>query len=225
MQQRHFITATGTDSGKTFLTCQLIRYLVQQGLSVSALKPIISGWQTEDPESNDTLRILEALQQPINDNTINTVSPFRFKAPLSPDMAASQENSELDLNKIISFCQQPFNEDIQLIEGVGGVMVPLNNTHTTLDLLQALSIPAILVCGSYLGSLSHTLTAYHILKKNAIPITAIVVNAYPEEIPTEDTIHSLSHFIDEPILSLPSSLKYLYQLIVTSARHKESFFM
>jgi dethiobiotin synthetase len=128
--------------------------------------------------SSDAGELLAALGHRIDMATIEQVSPWRFAAPLSPDMAARRENRSVPFDGLVSFCRSQIAAapDTLLIEGVGGVMVPLDERHTVLDWLAALEIPALLVVGSYLGAISHTLTALSVLRARAIPVSMIIIN-------------------------------------------------
>jgi dethiobiotin synthetase len=165
--QQFFITATGTNQGKTLLTSALCYQWQQQHKTVAALKPVISGYT--EGEDSDTSQILKSLgyenPQP---EEINTISPWRFRLPLSPDEAARQENRTLSLKEITDFCLQPRHMDLCLIEGAGGVMSPLSATATNLDLIAAVNWPVILVSASYLGCISAILTAYETLRIRGI---------------------------------------------------------
>ncbi len=158
---RLFITSSGTGIGKTFLTAALARHGRKKGHGISAVKPIISGYTAEDFAESDTALLLEALSLPATPENIELISPWRFAAPLSPDMAAVREGKTIDFHKVTEWCHDVIAgpEETVLIEGVGGVMVPLDETHTILDWIAALNIPSVLVVGSYLGTISHTLTA------------------------------------------------------------------
>jgi dethiobiotin synthetase len=91
-----------------------------------------------------------------------------------------------------------------LIEGIGGVMVPLDENHTVLDWIDALRIPVLLVAGSYLGTLSHTLTALDALARRGIEIKALVINDTPgSTVPMADTIETLARFDNHPVVALP----------------------
>ena len=116
--------------------------------------------------------------------SIAGIAPWRFAAPLSPDMAARTEDRTIDYGSVLRFCRDALADPVPsiLIEGVGGVCVPLNDTHTMLDLITALGLPAVLVAGSYLGTLSHTLTALAVLRARAIRCL-VVVNQSPEPSP------------------------------------------
>jgi len=154
-----FVTASGTDVGKTFVTLRLIAELTRAGLGVRALKPVASGFDPADIGSSDTAKLLVAQGLRIDAANLDAVSPWRFAAPLSPDMAAARERRNVPFDALVDFCRAPRDADVTLIEGIGGVMAPLDATHTVLDWIAALKAPALLVVGSYLGSLSHSLTA------------------------------------------------------------------
>lgn len=195
---RLFITSSGTAIGKTYVTCQLIKRLLSHNHTVRAIKPLISGWA--EPEPSDTHQILDALNLPATADTIDAVSPWRFDAPLSPDMAARLEHKTVDMKQLVDFCHLPTKEEITLIEGVGGVMVPLNEQETVLDWMEALMAPTIVVVGSYLGTLSHSLTALEALKSRNIPIHSIIVNESAEStVDFNETIHSLRMFTPSDI--------------------------
>jgi len=178
-----FITSTGTNIGKTYLTSLIIKKAQALNFKVNAIKPIISGFNIENFNTTDTGIISAALGK--DQSSIEEVSPWRFEAPLSPDQAAYKENKEIVFKELIDFCLKNLNpikniNDIVLIEGVGGTMVPINNKYTTLDLMKALDIPVILIIGSYLGSISHTLNAYEVLIQNNININSIVISESEE---------------------------------------------
>ncbi|MGD9921277.1 MAG: dethiobiotin synthase, partial [Pseudorhodoplanes sp.] len=156
-----FITASGTDVGKTFVAAGLIRYLRKQGEPIDAVKPIISGFDPARAGESDSGVLLRALGLPLTEEEIEDISPWRFAAPFSPDMAARHEGKEVDFDQLVSFCETAIKEadGSVLVEGVGGVMVPLDQDSTVLDWITELELPVLLVAGSYLGSISHTLTA------------------------------------------------------------------
>ena len=162
-----FITGTGTGIGKTFVTAGLLRSLRESGVAASAIKPVLSGY--DGPSGSDPALLLEAMGQAISEDAVAQIAPFRFQAPLSPDMAARREGRSLDYAAVLSFCRDAAaRPETVLIEGVGGVMVPLDDRRTTLDLMQALHLPVLLVAGSYLGSISHSLTAMAALAQAGI---------------------------------------------------------
>lgn len=172
-----FVTATGTGIGKTFITAGLIRYFRQSGRTLEAFKPVVSGFDAAGTALSDPAVLLAAMRRPSNLDEIARISPWRFTAPLSPDMAARKEGRVIDFAELVAFSKKAVSAaDNVLIEGVGGIMVPLDDHNTTLDWMRALALPVILVAGSYLGSLSHTLSALDVLRNRKVGVRAIVVN-------------------------------------------------
>lgn len=202
-----FITATGTDIGKTFVTASLIRYLRSRNRNVDAIKPVISGFDPAHAGDSDCGVLLRALGLPLTDEEIEDISPWRFAAPLSPDMAARHEKREIDFEQLLSFCEtaDEETEGTLFIEGVGGVMVPLDQTHTVLDWIAELEIPAILVAGSYLGSISHTLSAVGALEAEDCELTTIVVSETAgSHVPLYETVATISRFLPAiEVIALP----------------------
>lgn len=202
-----FITGTGTDIGKTFVTAGLIRHWRGLGLSVHALKPVVSGYDPNDMAESDPGVLLSSLGRPLDSEQVHRISPFRFAAPLSPNMAAEREGRTLDYAGVLDFCQRSVtaHRGLLLIEGVGGAMVPLDDHHTVLDWMIALSVPLIVVTGSYLGSISHTLTCVEVLHQRGLSITALVVNESADStVSMEDTANTLNRFVpDVPTVTIP----------------------
>ena len=188
-----FITSTGTNIGKTYLTELIINRCNELDIKVNAIKPIISGFNLSKYEESDTGIILKALNK--NKNYINEISPWRFEASISPDTASNIENKKINFFELEKFCKNKIYEFSQrdgyfLIEGVGGTMVPINDKKTILDLIKSLKIPVILVIGSYLGSISHTLNAVQNLTNNNIKISSIVISQSTNEDVGEDLTKS-----------------------------------
>jgi dethiobiotin synthetase len=202
-----FVTATGTDVGKTFVARGMIRQLRARGLAVDALKPVITGYDPQIAHLSDTGRLLVALGRALTPRQINQVSPIRLREPLSPDHAARIEGRPIDFKALNTFCRTAISRHrgALLIEGIGGIMAPLDDRHTVLDWLIEIDVPAILVTGSYVGALSHTLTALDVLERNAIKIAAVVVNESPDSAATvEDTADTIRRFTDSvDVFALP----------------------
>ncbi|MEW6449869.1 MAG: dethiobiotin synthase [Pseudomonadota bacterium] len=202
-----FITATGTDIGKTFLTAGMIRYFRDGKIAVEALKPVATGFDDDAPEWSDTAVLLGALGRRTTPEEINRISPFRFAAPLAPDMAAARERRKLDFDELLEFTRRAaLNHQGQLlIEGVGGIMVPLDDRRTVLDWMMAINRPIVLVTGSYLGTISHTLTCLDVLIRRGLEVRALVVNETPAStVPLSDTVDTMRRFArDVPVFAMP----------------------
>ncbi len=202
-----FITASGTGLGKTLVTAALCHQLRKKGEYVFALKPVITGYTFScaiKPDTNDTLLLLESLNLPATEETIQTVSPYRFIAPLSPDMAARMENRKIDFAAVVTHCRKYMQHDFLLIEGAGGAMAPLTEKHTMLDVMKTLGMPAIVVVGSYLGAISHALTACRALETEGIAIQAVVLNeTQGSPVPLKETEQALLHHLQKSVFTLP----------------------
>jgi dethiobiotin synthetase len=200
-----FITGTGTGVGKTFVAASLIRHLRQMGRSVEAIKPVVSGFDPEDCAASDPGILLQALGFPATLPNIERISPWRFRAPMSPDAAARLEDRSIDVDEVIGFCKSAIEQrqDILLIEGVGGIMVPLDEQRTILDVMMALQLPLILIAGSYLGTISHTLTALDALFRRDLSVLATLVSETPDStVPLAETVTAIARFT-EPVIGLP----------------------
>jgi len=204
-----FITSSGTGIGKTYVTALLARQLRAKGHAVQALKPVVSGFDEANPGESDTAALLAALEMPPSAENIASVSPWRFRAALSPDMAARRENREIDFAALVQHgLDMAARHDLLLIEGVGGVMVPLNGQHTVLDWMAALKrieLQTLLVVGSYLGTISHTLTALAQLRAQTLGPRAIIVSeSEGSSVPLDETLATIRRFAGEtPVIGLP----------------------
>jgi len=205
--KKFFITATGTEVGKTVVTTTLAWQAREKGKRVRVLKPVISGYDKETCNQSDTAQILQCLEIEQTQAAIDSISPWRFKAPLSPDMAAAREGTTLEFESIINFCQETETEsnDLLLIEGVGGLMVPLTASKTVLDWIKALNYPVIMVAGSYLGTISHTLTTVETAQKFGLNVASIVISESEHSpVPIDETANSIRRFLTNiPVLELP----------------------
>jgi len=196
-----FITAAGTEIGKTFTAEVLIEQWREEGHDVRAIKPVLSGYDPDDVSESDAGRLLAALGHDLTEENINLMSPCRYAAPLSPDMAAAREGKAVPYDEVVEYCRAVVADASAadapvIIEGIGGVMVPLDDRHTVLDLIVAVGIPTVLVGGSYLGSLSHTLTAYEALKGRGVPVDSIIVSETPDStVPLGEVRDALSRFV------------------------------
>ena len=192
-----FVTGTGTDVGKTFVTGSLIRRLRTSGQEVDAIKPVVSGFDPAALPASDPGILSVALGRPVTPTEIDRISPWRFAAPLSPDMAAAREGRVVDFDALVAYCRSRAagTRGVVFIEGVGGIMVPLDDRHTVLDWITALRVPVIVVAGSYLGTISHTLTALHVLARRNVDIATVVVSeSTAPGASLEETVESIARF-------------------------------
>ena len=192
-----FITATGTDIGKTFVTAGLIRHIRAAGRTVDAIKPVVSGFDSDAWQEGDPARLLAALGRPITLEEAGRVSPWRFAAPLSPHMAARREGGAIEFQEVVEFCRRSMaaRRGVLLIEGIGGIMVPLDDRRTVLDWMSVLRIPIILVAGTYVGTMSHTLTSLEVLVRRNLNVAAVVISESEASAASlDDTVATLQRF-------------------------------
>lgn len=201
-----FVTATGTEIGKTYVSCGLIRHLRARGHRADARKLVVTGFDPARADESDSGYLLAALGLPITPDEIARISPWRFAAPLSPDLAARREGRTLDFDALMKCSHDAVraHAGTLVFEGIGGIMVPLDGSHTVLDWMTELNAPALVVAGSYLGSISHTLTCLDVLRRRALSIRAVIVNETPgSTVSVAETIQSVSQFAQEvPVLGL-----------------------
>ncbi len=206
MKKRYFITATGTDLGKTWLTAGVANVCRALGVPVRALKPVMSGYDAANPAASDAGVLLGKVGGGETAEAIAAISPWRFAAPIAPDLAAAREGRVIDFSQLVGWCRGEISrhEGLLLIEGIGGVMVPLDAQHTVRDWIAALEMPTLLVTGTYLGALSHALTALAALREVGGMPQMIIVNESPaSSVGLADTLAALApHTGGIPLLSL-----------------------
>lgn len=143
-----FITGTDTGVGKTTLTALLLAHLRSQQISAKAIKPFCSG-------SRDDVTLLRSLQD--NELTLDEINPFFFSEPLAPFAAARLHRRRIPLQRVVDNIRRIAGCDYLLIEGVGGLLVPLGANYNVLDLVTRLGCEIIVVARNQLGTLNHTL--------------------------------------------------------------------
>jgi dethiobiotin synthetase len=205
-----FVTSSGTGIGKTLIVTALAHQLRERGRPVRVLKPVMTGFDPGDLEACDAGRILASLGRPVTEAAVRDIAPWRYRAPLSPDMAAAREGRGVDVDGVVAWCRDAIAEAARdnstlLIEGIGGVMVPLDGRRTVLDWIAALASPSIVVVGTYLGSLSHALTALAALRGRGLSVAGIVVSeSEAGAAPLDEVVRALArHTAPLPLVALP----------------------
>jgi dethiobiotin synthetase len=202
------VAGTGTDVGKTYVTASLIRGLRGASVAVDALKPVVSGFDPDVPEGSDAAVLLEALGRDWSAEALAEISPWRFRAPLSPPLAAAREGARLSGEMVIAHCQDRAARTPDgawlLVESAGGIMSPLDDELTMLDLAAALGAPVLLVAGSYLGTISHTLTAAAVIEAAGLALAGVVVSESTVDAPSlEETVAAVASRLGQaPIATL-----------------------
>lgn len=160
MNNTYFVTGIGTGIGKTIVSA-----IITEKLQADYWKPIQSG----DLDQSDSLKIESLIS---NGKTIIHKEAFRLTQPLSPHLSAKLDQIELNIDKL----QTPATSNTLIIEGAGGLMVPLNDQELMIDYIKSLQVEVILVSQNYLGSINHTLLSIEVLKSKNISIKGLVFN-------------------------------------------------
>src|ERR1700761_6969692 len=202
-----FVTGAGTDIGKTWAAAALLRHWRLAGLEPEAVKPVATGYDPDHPEDSDAAALLRALGRPVTAKTVEAMTPIRFREPLSPDQAARRDGGGITAKSVVAACWPAlaFAKGPVLIEGAGGIMAPLNDSETMLDLAVALGLPAIFLAASHLGAISHALTGLAVLKGRGVPVPLVLVNETPDStVDLHETVAPLtSHAGGSAVLAIP----------------------
>lgn len=161
--KKYFITGIGTDIGKTIASAILV-----EALEADYWKPIQAGGLNK----TDTMEVKSLISNP---HSVFHPETYRLTQPLSPHAAAMHDGIQINLDNIIP----PKHNRTLIIEGAGGLMVPLNNDFLIIDLIEKLNAEVILVSKNYLGSINHTLLSVEALQRRKIPIKGIIFNGEP----------------------------------------------
>ncbi len=178
--KRIFITGNGTDIGKTVVSA-----IITEALQADYWKPVQSG----ELHNSDTMKVQHLISNP---KTVFHPERFRLQQPLSPHAAAEIDGVDIQLNDF----SLPDTDNHLIIEGAGGLLVPLNNQLLMADLISYLEVSVIMVSRNYLGSINHTLLTIQELKRRNIPIIGIVFNG---EV-TPQTENFIQQYTNLPLL-------------------------
>ncbi len=170
-----FITGTGTEIGKTVVAGGFAAMLRHAGVNVGAMKPISSG---------DTADAQFLKQYAQIDDDLATLNPIQLRHPLAPSVAARMENRTLDLAQVeAAFESLKKKYDFLIVEGVGGIAVPLDDDLLVAHLIKRLQLPTLIVATAGLGTLNHTLLTVAFAQQFALEIVGIVLNTITPETP------------------------------------------
>jgi dethiobiotin synthetase len=176
----YFITGTDTDVGKTVVTSLLLSYFQSAGMNVHPYKPIQSGAIIED--GNLHAPDVQMYQRVIPQLNSKAACTYLLKKASSPHLAAKEENVVFDLNRIIKNTTDiQAHHDLVLVEGAGGVVVPIQENYCMIDLMKDIKLPVILVGRAGLGTINHTVLSVMALKQAHIHIEGIILNALHSE--------------------------------------------
>ncbi|MFH1860655.1 MAG: dethiobiotin synthase [bacterium] len=203
-----FITGTDTGVGKTLIAGGLAGAWHQMGYDVGVMKPVATGGILINGELTSTdLLFMQAATCPCPKDEKNLCMPYCLKTPAAPAIAAQVEGIEIIPEKIIEAYSELANRhEIMVVEGIGGLLVPITYNYLVADLVMDLHLPLLIVSSSKLGTINHTLLTIECAKHRGIEVLGIVINTpYPSESPTvaEQTASEvLRKVTDVPVLGI-----------------------
>ena len=215
----YFITGTDTHVGKTLISCALLRALAIRGLRVVGMKPIAAGVSLyncgEIPSALPTAKEISNVNEKQEDvdqlrsqsNVLasqDQINPYLFRQPIAPHIAARNNNTRIEIGRILQFYRELATQaDVVIIEGIGGFCVPINENETSADLTQKLALPVILVVGVRLGCLNHALLTMSAIEARGLKCAGWVANIMDEKMPVKDeNIEALQQRINAPLLGI-----------------------
>jgi dethiobiotin synthetase len=205
-----FITGTDTGVGKTVVTAALGLALKARGVDVGVMKPIETGAPlVGERRIGEDAGVLRRLLAP--DDPIEIVNPVALALPAAPSAAAQQEGMKIDLDRIReSYERLAARHDVVLVEGAGGLLVPIDAHATMADLAMLLGTPLTVVARKRLGTVNHTLLTLHEAKRRGLRVLGVVLNGFdPAGAPLSEadarSLEELRDRLDAPVLAeLPS---------------------
>jgi dethiobiotin synthetase len=176
-----FVTATDTEVGKTVIAGAIAHHFLRQGARVAVCKPIATGCvnRREGLVSEDAEFLASCADARF---PLDLICPVRYREPLGPQVAADRAGAPVDWPAVDrSLRLMSAESDVIVVEGVGGVLVPLDQDHTVLDLARWLKLPAVVVARPGLGTINHTLLTVDALRRADVRVAGVVINRYPAD--------------------------------------------
>lgn len=180
MNKGIFITGTDTGVGKTFVAAGIIRAMREAGTAVCPMKPVESGCRTRDGKlvPADAMELINASGVNEPDDLIN---PYRFKHPLAPAIAAEIEGVKISRKRILSAYKRLSKKyEVTIVEGAGGIMVPVYKKYLFIDLAKDLGLPVIIVSRHGLGTINHTLLTIEAVRTRGLDVAGVIINCSSE---------------------------------------------
>jgi len=198
-----FVTATDTGVGKTIVTAALARILRLRGVNVGVMKPVTSGC----PERNGELvsEDAELLAWAAGIECDDDVAPYRLREPLAPVEAAKRDGVKIDFSRIAeSYQRLSARHDFVLVEGAGGLMVPLNGGLLIADLANHLKLPLLVVARPDLGTINHSVLTCFAAGQLGLEVTGVIVNRFPVNpgLAEKGAPHQIGSLCGAPILGI-----------------------
>lgn len=202
MSKGLFVTGTDTEIGKTYVSAEIIRTLVNGGNRVASMKPIASGGFEDSGRlyNEDALTLMQAANVSM---TYAQANPYVFEPAIAPHLAARDLGVQMSIGLICDiFAELAGRSDWVIVEGVGGWLVPIGAGHTLADLAQALSVPVVLVVGIRLGCINHALLSVESIMRHGLTLAGWIANhCEPGTERAADIVSTLEELISRPRLA------------------------
>jgi len=199
MPQSYFVTGTDTGIGKTIVSCALLSAYSARGNAVIGMKPVVTGRVCGEWVDVKAIVAASSIAAPRE-----WVNPYAFIPPISPHLAAKQAGMEIDIEIIRqAYCNLQKISDVVVVEGVGGIMAPLNDRNDVADMAYALDLPIILVVGMRLGCLNHALITEKVIQASGLKLAGWVANQIdPQMNSFDENLHTLKERLNCPLLGV-----------------------
>ena len=195
-----FVTGTDTDVGKTCVSASIVKNLRDMDIDVGVMKPFASGHKKNSNSLPQDVEIL--MKYSGSQDTIDLVNPYFFEIPTSPYDAAKILVQKINLQKVIdAYNKLLSSHDLVIVEGIGGLMTPITQNYFVSNLISELDIDTIIVMGSKLGTVNHTLLTYEHCKQMHLKLKGFVINQ------TEPNGYELTN-LKQQIMELTSQIVY-----------------
>jgi dethiobiotin synthetase len=196
-----FVTGTDTGVGKTVVATALLRALVASGQRAVGMKPVSAGNERDGSDHPDVVALLHAgnVSAPLADR-----NPFAFAPAVAPHLAAAEAGVAIDLAVITAaYARLASRTDVVVVEGAGGVLVPVDATHDMLDIAMQLRLPVLLVVGMRLGCLNHALLSAAAIRSRGMRLSGWVANCVDPQMRAVDAnVEALSLRLPAPLVAL-----------------------
>lgn len=204
-----FVTGTDTGVGKTLVAGLLARYLGEQGQRAVTQKWVQTGSRDYPCDIHTHLKLMRVRREALQDYEVD-MNPYTLELAASPHLAAAHEGIRIDIRKIIAAFRRLSQEfDTVVVEGAGGILVPLSKRKLFVDVVESLAMPVIVVAANKLGAINHTLLTVEALRARNITVLGIIFNALDrqqDETVLQDNPEIVRTFARTPILGrLPRS--------------------
>ncbi|WP_299090605.1 dethiobiotin synthase [uncultured Metabacillus sp.] len=201
-----FVTGTDTGVGKTIIACGLAAALIEKGIDVGVFKPLLSGISRSHPQS-DTSLLKQMSESSLSHQDI---TPFEFAEPLAPFVAGRLEEKTVGLEEVVNHWEKiKGKHEYFIIEGAGGIAVPLGDRFLVSHLIKALKLPIVIVARPNLGTINHTFLTVQYAKSMGIEVAGIVINGIGDhpDLAEKTNPNVIEEVCNVPILGITPKLK------------------